>query len=69
MKIKEINKLFAFEHLPGTLQMLSSKFHVMAHDLHKTLPSNSQSDVMYQKLLEAKDAAVRAMLLGVHNED
>lgn len=56
-----ILQFFAFSHLPPHLQSVSKLF----HDLALTIaagPSNAEATVALRKLLEAKDAAVRAVL-------
>lgn len=55
-------KFFAWEHLPENLKGVSMKFGVLAHDLATSLPDNAEKTVALRKLLEAKDAAVRAAL-------
>lgn len=57
-----ILQFFAYEHLPERLQAVSKPFHDLAHGLTKTLPRNPERTVALRKLLEAKDAAVRARL-------
>lgn len=52
---------FRYEHLPEHLQEVSKPFHDVAHDLVDSAPIRTdQLEVALQKLLEAKDAAVRA---------
>ncbi len=52
---------FGFEHLPeGPLRDTSAKFHALAYDLAATLPDGAEKSVALRKLLESKDAAVRA---------
>lgn len=54
---------FRYQHLPEKLQEVSKPFHDLAHDLAgRRLPKTSQLEVAMQKLLEAKDAAVRAAI-------
>ena len=57
-----ILKHFRFEHLPQRLQDVSKPFGWIANEIATTLPACGQLDVALQKLLEAKDAAVRAKL-------
>ncbi|MDT0305079.1 hypothetical protein [Streptomonospora wellingtoniae] len=53
--------LFAYAHLPTHLQAVSRPFADLAHHLVATLPADSvEVDVALRKLLESKDAAVRA---------
>lgn len=58
-----ILRYFAFEHLPeGPLRDTSARFAEVAEDMGKTLPDGPEKSVALRKLLEAKDAAVRAAL-------
>lgn len=71
-----ILQFFQYRHLPGDLQMVSKPFCDMAHaivmgdnvpeagtiTIGSALPRNPERTVALRKLLEAKDAAVRAML-------
>jgi hypothetical protein len=55
-------KWFRFEHLPDGLQETSRKFHSLAFDIVESVESGPERTVALRKLLEAKDAAVRAKL-------
>jgi hypothetical protein len=55
-------QFFSFEHLPTTLQEVSYPFCALARTIVDTLPRNPERTVALRKLLEAKDAAVRAKL-------
>jgi hypothetical protein len=55
-----ILQFFAFAHLPGHLQAISMPFAKVADRIVQTLPRNAERSVALRKLLEAKDAAVRA---------
>ena len=55
-------KWFAFEHLPPTLRKVSADFHELAHKLVNNLEPGPERTVALRKLLEGKDAAVRARL-------
>ncbi|MBS3648747.1 hypothetical protein KEU06_08905 [Pseudaminobacter sp. 19-2017] len=57
-----ILQFFAYEHLPAHLQDISRPFGEMAKSIVDTLPRNPERTVALRKLLEAKDAAVRAFL-------
>ena len=57
-----ILQFFAFAHLPSHLQDVSKPFAEMAQRITETLPRNPERTVALRKLLEAKDAAVRALL-------
>lgn len=55
-------KWFEFAHLPEHLKVVSAKFHELAHSLCATVEPGPERTVALRKLLEAKDAAVRAKL-------
>jgi hypothetical protein len=53
---------FSYEHLPTDLGVVSMQFHHLAHELADRLPDSPELTVALRKLLEGKDAAVRAAL-------
>jgi hypothetical protein len=53
---------FHYAHLPEKLRATSRLFFILASTLVDTLPRNAERTVALRKLLEAKDAAVRANL-------
>ena len=57
-----IMRYFTFAHLPGKLQDVSAAFAGVATYVEKTLPNGAEKSTALRKLLEAKDAAVRAAL-------
>jgi hypothetical protein len=64
-----ILRFFTYAHLPGHLQAVSKPFCDIAHAvvmgdaiIGAPLPRNAERSVALRKLLEAKDAAVRAIL-------
>ena len=57
-----ILQYFAYAHLPPRLQEVSKPFGDLAHSMVETLPRNPERSVALRKLLESKDAAVRAAL-------
>ena len=59
---EHILQFFEYSHLPAPLGMVSKPFGELAHQLVDKLPRNPERTVALRKLLEAKDAAVRAML-------
>jgi hypothetical protein len=59
---EHIMQFFQFHHLPEKLAAVSMPFHKLAWEVAKTLPRNPERTVALRKLLEAKDAAVRALL-------
>jgi hypothetical protein len=76
MNEEHILQFFSYSHLPGHLSVISKPFCDLAHaivygDNHENtgtvssgppLPRNPERTVALRKLLEAKDAAVRAVL-------
>ena len=63
LKVNEhIIQFFAYEHLPAHLQDVSRPFCEMAKVIVDTIPRNPERTVALRKLLESKDAAVRALL-------
>lgn len=61
-KPDHIMQFFAFAHLPEHLQKVSRPFAELAEGVTLTLPRNPERTVALRKLLEAKDAAVRAAI-------
>lgn len=59
---EHIEQFFAYEHLPAHLQAVSKPFGELAKQVIETLPRNPERTVALRKLLEAKDAAVRALV-------
>lgn len=57
-----ILQFFHFQHLPPHLAAVSGDFCKMAYSIVATLPRNPERTVALRKLLEAKDAAVRAVV-------
>lgn len=60
------NKLlqfFEYDHLPPHLQAISKPFGDLARHIDATLPENAETTVALRKLLEAKDCAVRSILV------
>ncbi len=57
-----IMQFFEYSHLPPHLQEVSSPFGVLAQRIVELLPRNPERTTALRKLLEAKDAAVRARL-------
>lgn len=57
-----IMKFFAYSHLPEKLRVVSQPFCELAERIHDTLPRSAERTVALRKLLESKDAAVRAAL-------
>lgn len=62
MATDPILHFFHYAHLPEKLRATSRLFFILAASLVSTLPRNAERTVALRKLLEAKDAAVRANL-------
>jgi hypothetical protein len=62
MAEEHILQFFNYKHLPVDLGTVSRPFCDMAHEIVATLPRNPERTVALRKLLESKDAAVRAKL-------
>ena len=60
VKTDPILKFFHYAHLPESLQGRSKPFCELARHLIDTTDRNPERSVALRKLLEAKDAAVRA---------
>jgi hypothetical protein len=61
-RVERMLQFFEYAHLKPELQEISKPFSEMAHWIEHTLPSNPERTVALRKLLEAKDAAVRAAI-------
>ena len=59
---EHILQFFAYVHLPSNLQTVSKPFADLATVIVDTVPRNPERTVALRKLLEAKDAAVRAVI-------
>lgn len=59
---EHILQFFTYAHLPPHLQAVSKPFGDMAQQIVETLPRNPERTVALRKLLESKDAAVRALV-------
>lgn len=57
-----IMKYFAYEHLPAHLQEVSKPIGELAQQMEANLPDGPEKSAGLRKLLEAKDALVRAKL-------
>ena len=55
-------KYFAYSHLKGELQEMSKKFFTLAYEVVREVDEGPERTVALRKLLEAKDAAVRAKM-------
>lgn len=57
-----ILRYFHYAHLPARLQDVSRPFCELAKHIITTTPRNAERSVALRKLLEAKDAGVRARI-------
>lgn len=57
-----ILRYFEYSHLPSDLAVVAERFHRLAHELAADLPPGPETTTALRKLLESKDAAVRAAL-------
>ena len=62
MEREPIMQFFHYAHLHETMQAVSKPFGDLAEHIHETLPRNPERSTALRKLLEAKDAAVRAFI-------
>lgn len=60
--IDHVLRYFECDHLPAHLQAVSAPFRDLAQRVAKLHPDSRETTVALRKLLEAKDAAVRAAL-------
>jgi hypothetical protein len=60
--IQHVLKFFSYKHLPEHLQEISKDFADLATKTAERAPDSQETTVALRKLLEAKDAAVRAVL-------
>lgn len=60
VQIEPILQFFSCDHLRPSLQTVVHSFAALAEEIVATLPRNPERTVSLRKLLEAKDAAVRA---------
>jgi hypothetical protein len=58
--IQNVLQWFEFKHLPEPLQEVSKDFHDLAWKTAKRAPSSIETTHALRKILEGKDAAVRA---------
>lgn len=61
MTQEHILQFFSYAHLPPSLQAVSKPFCDLAEEIMH-LPRNPERTVALRKLLESKDAAVRALI-------
>jgi hypothetical protein len=59
---EQIMQFFEYEHLPVHLQEVAEPFRDLARAVIRRVPRNPERTVALRKMLEAKDAAVRAVI-------
>lgn len=57
-----ILQYFKYDHLPERLRLVSKGFSDLAQVIWEEIPDSPEQTVALRKLLESKDAAVRAAL-------
>lgn len=62
--VDHVLQFFVFDHLPERLKVVSQPFAELAQKVAAG-PGNPETTIALRKLLEAKDAAVRALLADV----
>lgn len=62
LEAEHVGQFFRHAHLPPALAAVSAPFAALAEQLVRDLPANPQRELALQRLLESKDAAVRARL-------
>lgn len=62
MNEERMLKWFEYKHLPQPLKSTSQQFHMLALNVIDDIEPGPERTVALRKLLEAKDAAVRAKL-------
>jgi hypothetical protein len=60
--IDDVLRFFKYDHLPPDLQAVSIKFAKLAYEVAGG-PHSAETTVCLRKLMEAKDAAVRAIVV------
>lgn len=63
MNEERMLKWFEYEHLPQNLQVVSIKFYELAMSVCALVAPGPERTVALRKLLESKDAAVRATVV------
>jgi hypothetical protein len=63
--MSDILQFFSHVHLPPHLQAAAKPFGELAEQIVKDIPGNAEREVALRKLLEAKDAAVRAVIATI----
>lgn len=67
-RVKKVESLFRYDHLPVHLQDISRPFHDMAMFLTDNLPSSAEYTLALRSLWEAKNLAVFATVEAKEKE-
>jgi len=67
--IDQLLRWFDCSHLPPKLQSVTLQYHALAKRLARQLPASAETTVALRKLLESKDAAVRAEVQQREEQD
>lgn len=62
LNVEPMLQMFEYRHLPPSLAAISEQWHDLAYTTVATTPRNPERTVALRKLLEGKDAAVRAFI-------
>ena len=62
-KHSTIIQFFKYDQMPEHLQEVAEEFYFMAQYLDRVIPTSAEKSVALRKLLESKDAAIRAATL------
>lgn len=62
LSITHVLQYFTYQHLPAHLQEVSKDFAELAQKIADRRPDSQETTIALRKLLESKDAAVRAAL-------
>ena len=60
--VEHVIQFFSFEHLPEPMRTAAAEFASLAVKIANAVPDDVETSVALRKLLEAKDAAVRAIV-------
>jgi hypothetical protein len=55
---------FAYKHLPEEMHRIATTFDAMAQWMVEVIPASDEATVAMRKLLESRDAAIRAATRG-----
>ena len=61
--LNSILRFFEYDHLPPLMAEVSQPFYQLSRQIDRMVPDGPEKTVALRKLLESKDAAVRAVLV------